>query len=148
MSTVSATREIPVAASEVFDLLSNPNRHAESDGSGSVRSADRGDRLQKVGDTFRMNMSGPDGDYQTANTVFALVPDRVIGWQNTRNVTKDVEVGAKWLYELEPGDADTTTVTLTYDPTEIESKAVQGVAKKFDADHLEKSLAALAEALA
>lgn len=147
-TTTSATRDIPASASDIFDLLSNPERHSETDGSGMVRSVDKGQRLQKVGDTFRMNMSKEDGDYQTDNEVFALVPDRVIGWQNKKNVTADVEVGAKWLWELEPLDAENTTVTLTYDASEIEDPKVQAVAKTFTADKLEASLAAVAEAVA
>ncbi len=31
-------------------MLSNPHRHAETDGSGMVRSLDQGDRIKEVGD--------------------------------------------------------------------------------------------------
>ena len=75
-----------------------------------VVSADHGERIKAVGDTFTMNMTKEDGDYQTANEVFAFQEDRVIGWKNTENTTAEVKVGAKWLYELEPIDADNTTV--------------------------------------
>lgn len=148
LEKVTATREIPASAADVFDLLSNPERHKETDSSGSVVSVDKGQRLRAVGDRFRMNMANDQGDYQTDNEVFAFSEGRAIGWQNKQNVTNGVEVGSKWLYELEPIDATNTRVTLTYDPTEIDNPMVAKVAQKFDAKLLENSLAALADALA
>ena len=148
-TTVTASRDIPASAKDIFDLLSNPERHSETDSSGMVRSLDQGQRIKAVGDTFRMNMTKEDGDYQTDNTVFAFVPDRAIGWKNERNITADVEVGAKWLWELEPVDANNTTVTLTYDIADISDPKIIAMAKEnFTADALEGSLATLAEAVA
>lgn len=149
--SISATREIPASASDIFDLLSNPQRHSETDASGSVRGADFGERLQKVGDSFRMNMVKGDGtEYQTQNSVFAIQDGRLIGWKNEKNLTSDVEVGSKWLYELEPVDANTANVTLTYDWSDVENPAVVKLAKeKFAVEaNLAASLATLAEALA
>ena len=116
----SATRQIDAPAAAIFDILSNPERHAETDDSGMVVSADQAERLKAVGDTFTMNMTKEDGDYQTVNEVFAIQPDRIIGWKNVENTTAQVKVGAKWLYELEPIDADNTTVKLTYQRDELE----------------------------
>lgn len=149
MTKTSATREIPASAASIFALLSNPQRHAETDSAGGVRSCDFGERLKQIGDTFCMNMATPDGEeYQTLNEVFAFVADRVIGWQNKQNLTNGVLVGSKWLYELEPDGAYATKVTLTYDPTEIDDPMVQKLSKNFDASVLERSLATLADALA
>ncbi|MEL4506219.1 SRPBCC family protein [Luteococcus sp. H138] len=151
ITKTTASREIAAAPQDIFDLLSNPMRHAETDPAGSVISTDKGERLKAVGDTFRMNMVKGDGsEYQTDNEVFAFVDGRVIGWQNKRNVTKDVEVGSKWLYELEPVDAGTTKLTLTYDPSEITDPQIQAMAKeKFAVEsQLEDSLAKIAEVLA
>ena len=150
LSKVSATREIPVAAVTIFELLRNPERHAETDATGSVQSVDKGQGIREVGDTFTMNMVNPDGPYKTQNEVFAYQQDRVIGWQNQENLVNGVKVGAKLLYELEPINADNTRVTLTYDPTEIDNPEVQKLAKeKFAVEsQLEDSLAKLAEAVA
>ena len=52
-----ATRQIDAPAAEIFDILSNPERHAETDNSGMVVSADQGERLKNIGDTFTMNMT-------------------------------------------------------------------------------------------
>ena len=142
----SATRQIDAPAKEIFDILSNPQRHNETDDSGMVVSTDHGERIKAVGDTFTMNMTKEDGDYQTANEVFAFQEDRVIGWKNTENTTAEVKVGAKWLYELEPIDADNTTVKLTYQRDELEENLL-GMTEKFDDDFLAKSLDKLAEAV-
>lgn len=145
--TNSATRVIDASADTIFDLLSNPQRHAETDNSGMVVSADQAERLKAVGDTFTMNMTKEDGDYQTRNEVFALQENKVIGWQNRENTTAGVQVGAKWLYELEPVDADHTRVTLTYDRSEIGLDNVRAMSEKFNDDFLETSLDALAAAV-
>lgn len=143
----SAARQIDASAAEIFDILSNPQRHAETDGSGMVVSADQGDRLKNVGDTFTMNMTKEDGDYQTTNEVFAIQENKLIGWKNVENTTAGVKVGAKWLYELEPIDADNTNVTLTYQRDELEENLLS-MSEKFDDDFLAKSLDSLAAAVA
>ena len=56
-STNSATRVIDAPAADIYDLLTNPQRHAETDNSGMVVSADQAERFQSVGDTFTMNMT-------------------------------------------------------------------------------------------
>ncbi len=146
-NTHSASRVIDASATEIFDILSNPERHPETDTSGSVVSVDQGERLKAVGDTFTMNMTKEDGDYQTRNEVFALQENKVIGWKNVENITADVKVGAKWLYELESVDADHTRVTLTYDRSEIESDKVRKLSENFQDDYLEQALEALASAV-
>lgn len=145
--TNSATRVIDASANEIFAILSDPSRHAETDNSGMVVSADTDAKLEKVGDVFVMNMTKEDGEYQTRNEVFAFQENKVIGWQNLKNLTADVEVGAKWLYELSSEGADSTSVTLTYDRTEIESDEVRKMSENFDDSAMEESLAALAAAV-
>ncbi|WP_342318915.1 hypothetical protein [Corynebacterium mayonis] len=145
--TNSATRVIDAPASVLFDLLSNPDRHAETDNSGMVVSSDKAERLKAVGDQFTMNMTKEDGDFQTLNEVFAIQENKVIGWKNIENLTAGVRVGAKWLYELESEDADHTRVTVTYDRSDIESDQVRALSEKFDDDFLETSLDAVAVAV-
>ena len=145
--TNSATRVIDASANDIFAILSDPSRHAETDDSGMVVSADTDAKLEKVGDIFVMNMTKEDGDYQTRNEVFAFQDNKIIGWKNLKNLTADVEVGAKWLYELESEGADSTRVTLTYDRSEIESDAVRKMSETFDDSVMEQSLATLAAAV-
>ena len=146
--TNSATRVIDASAKDIFDILSNPARHPETDNSGMVVSADQGERLKNVGDTFTMNMTKEDGDYQTVNEVFAIQDDRIIGWKNVENTTAEVKVGAKWLYELESEGSDSTRVTLTYDRSEIELDNVRKMSEEnFTDEVMEESLSALAAAV-
>ena len=58
-----------------------------------------------------------------------------------------MNVGAKWLYELEPIDADNTNVTLTYQRDELEENLLS-MSETFDDEFLAKSLDSLAAAVA
>ncbi|WP_299056665.1 SRPBCC family protein [uncultured Nocardioides sp.] len=118
---VSATRVVPATAGAVFALLTDPRRHAGVDGTGWVGAAVDPAPLTRVGQVFRMRMvhaDHPDGEYETANEVLVLEPDRAVAW---RTGYHDPEVGGLvfggwwWRYDLVPEGADGTRVTLTYD---------------------------------
>lgn len=144
----TVTRVIDAPADQIFDLLSNPERHPETDNSGMVVSADQAERIKGVGEIFTMNMTKDGGhDYQTRNEVFAFQENKVIGWKNLENITSDVTVGAKWLYELEPVDPDHTRVALTYDRSEIADDSLLPMTEQFNDDFLETSLDAVAAAV-
>jgi hypothetical protein len=92
----------PVA---VFDLLADPRRHAEFDGSGTVRGAVSGP--QRLGPGARFGMTMRLGlPYRISNTVVAFDENRRIGW---RHFGRHV-----WRYELEPV-AGGTRITETFD---------------------------------
>ena len=55
---ITVERTINASSDAVFDVLSNPARHPELDGSGFIRSDEGTDRIQGTGDVFTMNMSG------------------------------------------------------------------------------------------
>ncbi len=99
---ITVQRTIDAPAKDVFEVLTNPERHAELDGSGFVRSDEKTDRIQAVGDVFRMNMSGDHmgGDYQTDNHVTAFDPNKMVGWKTAPAGTEPP--GWEWLWELEP----------------------------------------------
>lgn len=88
-------RSILVAASPeaVFELLVQPARHADFDGSGSVKGRLRGAERLTPGATFgmRMRIGLP---YTIKNTVVAYEPARTLAW---RHVGHHV-----WRYDLEP----------------------------------------------
>lgn len=144
----TATRVIHAPAGDIFDLLTNPDRHVEFDGSGFLRSADKPQRIERVGDTFRMNMDGPHmgGEYQTDNHVTGFVPNQLIAWKTAPAGTEPP--GWEWMYELKPQSSDSTEVTLTYDWSGVTDKEFL---KKISfplvsTDQLEDSLASLAAA--
>lgn len=147
-SALTVSRVIHAPAAEIFDLLSNPARHGEFDGSGFNRSAEKPQRIQAVGDTFRMNMEGPHmgGEYQMDNHVSGFQANKLIAWKPAPAGTEPP--GWEWLYELTPEGSDSTQVALTYDWSNVTDKELL---KKItfpliSGDQLEDSLASLAAA--
>ncbi|MGI8458468.1 MAG: SRPBCC family protein [Propionibacteriaceae bacterium] len=145
----SVSRSIDASTTTIFDLLSNPDRHADFDGSGLIRSADKPQRIQAVGDVFRMNMEGQHmgGEYQTDNLVTGFVPKELIAWKPAPAGTEPP--GWEWMYELKAESADQTQVTLTYDWSKVTDKELL---KKVSfplvsAEQMEDSLNALAGAV-
>lgn len=102
---VNASTVVAAAPEAVFALLADPRRHAEFDGSGTVRGAVSGPARLGPGARFgmRMRIGLP---YQINNTVVEFEEGRRIGW---RHFGRHV-----WRYELEavPGG---TRVTETFD---------------------------------
>ncbi|SHG53240.1 Uncharacterized conserved protein YndB, AHSA1/START domain [Jatrophihabitans endophyticus] len=123
-TAVIVHRTIDASAKDLFDVLSNPERHAELDGSGFVRSDEKTDRITAVGQVFRMNMSGPHmgGDYQTDNTVTGYVKDKLLAWQTAP--AGNEPAGWEWVWELAPQGPGSTDVTLTYDWGKVTDKDV------------------------
>lgn len=142
------TRTIDAPAERVFDLLTLPERHQEFDGSGMVRSDDRSQRIQAVGDVFTMNMhhESQGGDYQRENHVVAFVPNKVVGWAPAKPGTEPM--GWRWVYTLEPQGPDATDVTLEYSWEDLEDKRVLAMMPVVPKPALEESLNLLAAAVA
>lgn len=97
---------INAPAQVIFDVIANPRRHADFDGSGTVKGTVSGPQRLSLGATFgmSMNMGFP---YTTRNTVVEFDEGRRIGWRHIGRHT--------WRYELEHVDANTTVVTETFD---------------------------------
>ena len=112
---ITVQRTIDAPTSAVFDVLTNPARHPELDGSGFVVSDDRTDRITASGQSFRMNMTGDHmgGDYQTDNVVTAYDANKMVGWQTAP--AGQEPPGWEWLWELEAQGVGATDVRLTYD---------------------------------
>jgi uncharacterized protein YndB with AHSA1/START domain len=147
-TSITVTRTIDASADAVFDVLSNPRRHVELDGSGFVRSGDRTNRVQAVGDVFTMEMSGDHmgGDYRTDNHVVGFAQNQLIAWKTAPEGTEPP--GWEWVWELTATGPDSTDVTLTYDWSKVTDKELL---KKISfplvtADQLEASLGNLAAA--
>lgn len=147
-TSTTVQREIPAPANELFDILSNPHRHTELDGSGFVRGLDHGDRLDAVGQKFTMNMTGEHmgGEYQTDNFVSAYDENKMIGWKTAPAGTEPP--GWEWLWELTSQGSDSTTVSLTYDWSRVtDQELLEKVGFPLVSDaELEDSLGKLASA--
>ena len=105
---VSVERVVPAPPQRVFDLLADPRRHPEIDGSGTVRSAVDGPERLYRGASFgmRMHMGGP---YEMTSTVVEFQEGRRIAWQPrpTNRVAALLIGGRIWRYELEPVEGGT-----------------------------------------
>lgn len=148
-SSLAVTRSIPASADAIFNLLTNPDRHTEFDGSGFLRSAEKPQRISGTGDVFRMNMSGEHmgGDYQTDNTVTGFDHNKLIAWKTAPAGTEPP--GWEWMYELAPQGPDATDVTLTYDWSKVTDPDLLKMVKfpLVSKDQLDGSLASLAAAV-
>jgi hypothetical protein len=96
---VSAERVINAPAAVIFDILANPYRHHEIDGSNTVQQPRSGtpERLF-LGATFSMDMK-MKASYFTNNHVVAFEENRVIAWHHMAKFV--------WKYELTPVDGGT-----------------------------------------
>ncbi|WP_199820294.1 SRPBCC family protein [Streptomyces rimosus] len=76
------SRDIIITAppSAVFEVLANPHRHADFDGSGTVKNTVRGSDSLRLGDTFKTAMKLFGVRYQIVNTVVEFEVDRRIAW--------------------------------------------------------------------
>jgi uncharacterized protein YndB with AHSA1/START domain len=93
-------------ASAVFDLLADPRRHPDFDGSGTVKADLRAPARLSEGAHFgmRMRLGLP---YVIRNTVVEFEENRRIAW---RHMGRHV-----WRYELEPAEGGGTKVTESFD---------------------------------
>lgn len=136
---VSVTREINATPEAIFDLLADPTKHGEIDGSGMVQEA-RGDAKRlSLGAKFGMDMKIGPLPYRITNKVVEFEENKLIAWQHFGK--------HRWRYELEPVNGGAATkVTETFDwSTAIIPKAIElaGYPKKHPAS-MEKTLERLA----
>ena len=135
--SVAASRLIAAPAEKIFDLLADPTRHCEFDGTGSVRKARDGAPTRlALGTKFGMEMK-IGFKYRITNEVVEFEDNRRIAW---RHFGRHV-----WRYELEPTDAG-TTVTETFDWSNARSRKIielMGYPKK-NLKAIEDTLARLA----
>ena len=137
---VSVSKVIKASPEAIFDVLSNPARHAEFDGSGTVQEL-RGDsdRLE-LGSKFGMDMKMGPMPYRITSTVKEFEENRLIAWAHFGK--------HRWRYELEPTeDGAATTVTESFDwSTSAAPKLIElaGYPKKHPAN-MEATLDRLAE---
>ena len=117
----------------IFDLLADPRRHGEIDGSGSIQSAqlDAPERLS-LNATFGMKMK-IGLPYKITNTVVEFEETKTIAWRHFG--------GHIWRYILEPVDGG-TKVTEQFDWNKSKSPLVLKLRKspQENAKSMEKTL--------
>jgi uncharacterized protein YndB with AHSA1/START domain len=141
---VSVERLIPAPAEAIFDLLADPARHHELDGSGHVQAPKAAPTRLSMGSSFSMDMR-MGVPYRMVSTVIEFDEARRIAWQTRGPTAIGRFVGGRiWRYELEPEDGG-TLVRETWDISQ-ESKVtrpmVRGAAEQTRRD-METTLATI-----
>jgi uncharacterized protein YndB with AHSA1/START domain len=130
-TSVQVSRRIEAPAAQIFDILTNPQRHPDLDGSSEytgegkmLQGALSDDVITGVGDTFAMKMNFPEvGDYVMLNYVVEFEPNRRVGWEpapGDEAASEDgrfpigVPSGHRWSFQLVPDGPDATIVTEFY----------------------------------
>ena len=130
---VSRSTIVSAPAQMIFDLLADPRRHGEIDGSGSIQSAqlDAPERLS-LNATFGMKMK-IGVPYKITNTVVEFEETKTIAWRHFG--------GHIWRYILEPVDGG-TKVTEQFDWNKSKSPLVLKLRKspQENAKFMEKTL--------
>ena len=138
--TVGATREIAAPAGVIFELIADPAQQPRWDGNDNLAEAPTGQRVRGVGDMFTMLLSkGATRD----NHVVEFEEGRRIAW--TPADPGATPAGHLWRWELEPTSDETTTVTHTYDWSQLTDPKRFARARATTADKLQASLVRLAQ---
>jgi uncharacterized protein YndB with AHSA1/START domain len=131
-ATVEVSRRIGAPAARIFEVLTDPRRHRDLDGSSHFTNETRmiqgaliDDVVTGVGDVFSMQMYfKPLGHYVIRNHVVEYEQDRRIAWEpspgdataaNDGRFPVGVPIGQRWSFELSPNGPDATLVTEHYD---------------------------------
>ena len=122
--SVTVERSIDASTADIFDVLSNPERHPELDGAGFVRSVEHADRITATGQVFTMNMEGDHmgGEYKTDNHVVGYSEGALLAWRTAPAGTEPP--GWQWVWELTSTGPDSTEVSLTYDWSSVTVQAL------------------------
>jgi hypothetical protein len=122
---IEVSRRIAAPAAPIFEVLADPHRHMDFDGSGMLRGAVLDRPISEVGDTFTMKMHRLGDDYLMLNYVVEFEPDRRIFWEPAPGDPSRAEdddpakvgipAGYRWGYILMPDGDDATVVTEVFD---------------------------------
>ena len=140
--TESVERFIAAPPTTIFNLLADPSRHRDIDGSGTVRDASDGSQRLTLGSNFGMSMKA-GLPYSMVSTVVEFEEDRRIAWQTRApfSFLRPFVGGRIWRYELEPRNGG-TLVRETWDISQERVKAIvrpmRGRTKKAMAATLER----------
>ena len=104
---LTVERVIPAPPERIFELLADPTRHSEIDGSGTLVESKEPSKRLGLGDTFGMSMK-MGVPYSMVSTIIELEENRRIAWQTRGPGRIGSKAGGRiWRYELEPVEGGT-----------------------------------------
>ncbi|OIN78701.1 SRPBCC family protein [Mycobacterium malmoense] len=136
---VSATRAISASADRIFELIADPARQPSWDGNNNLASSAPGQRVRRVGDVFKTTLT--NGAVRE-NHVVEFIEGSKIAWRPAE--PRKPPPGHLWRWELSPINATLTSVTHTYDWTELADATRLERARATTADMLRRSIDRLA----
>ncbi|MFC6703871.1 SRPBCC family protein [Flexivirga alba] len=139
---VSATRDIAAPAAQIFELIADPSRQPAWDGNHNIAHADAGQRVQAIGDVFRMTLH--NGNVRD-NLVVEFEEGRRIAWCPSSE--GQPPAGHLWRWALEPEGEGNTRVIHTYDWSQLTDENRMERARSTTPDMLSASLEKLAAAV-
>ena len=108
---VSRRAVIQAPVEELFDLVANPYRHSEMDGSGSVGNVVSGTERMVEGEPFQMSMRMFGLNYRTNSMPINVRENEIVEWQ--------VAGRQKWRWEFKSLGRSSTEVTETWDVRDL-----------------------------
>ncbi len=148
-NVATVERFVAAPAGKIFDLLADPSRHSEIDGSGTVKGHPAGSQRLRLGSKFGMSMKMGIG-YTMENTVVEFDENALIAWQpRPAQALFGLFIGGRiWRYQLHPQNGG-TLVRESWDISQerfplavrsMRSKTVDAMTKTLDriAQHVEK----------
>jgi hypothetical protein len=128
---------IGAPAPVIFEILSDPSRHREFDGSGVLRAGGSNMVITKIGDVITTRMHLPAiGDYEMRNIVIAFEVNKRIQWEpapgdrvgaDASGLVIGTSPGYGWGFELTPESATETTVTESFDCSAVSKEMREAV---------------------
>ena len=115
---------IEAPAALLFEILADPRRHVDFDGSEMLRGSVSNRPIAAVGDSFTMKMHRLGRDYLMVNFVVELERDRRITWEPAPGDLETaggdpskvgVPAGYRWGFRLDPDGDEATVVTEIFD---------------------------------
>jgi uncharacterized protein YndB with AHSA1/START domain len=136
---VSVTRIVAANAQRIFDLIADPSIQPKWDGNDNLASAAPGQRVRQAGDVFKTTLTG---GAVRENHVVEFIEGSQIAWRPAE--PGKAPPGHLWRWQLEPVSADLTSVTHTYDWTQLTDSARLTRARATTRDMLRASMDRLA----
>ena len=137
-------RVIAAPPEKIFDLLADPRRHCDIDGSGTVHAAKDAPERLALGSTFGMSMK-VGIPYSMTNTVVEFEENRRIAWEPRLSAKIFHRFGGRiWRYELEPVDGG-TLVRESWDISGDSTKALVRGGRKKTRKSMEQTLVRIEE---